>query len=189
MSTRVFYAYLFKENAEFKDLYEARKYLNELREKFVKWASTDMINWTSFIEKDFISRIKQLENDTKNPEKGGVLDYQLQCVIFPREVDGVNYIALQFFPSNHAVKFLKEHVKLREFWYENQTDEGFELPDWELRSKFWDAVYDEYWTPNKAGFVCDIYDGTDFGMSDQMIRNLEELESKQKGTESCSDTN
>ena len=50
MSMRVFYAYLFKENAEFKDLYEARKYLNELIEEFVKWAPTDMINWTSFIE-------------------------------------------------------------------------------------------------------------------------------------------
>jgi hypothetical protein len=33
MSMRVFYAYLFKENAEFKDLYEARKYLNDLRKK------------------------------------------------------------------------------------------------------------------------------------------------------------
>lgn len=182
MSMRVFYAYLFKENAEFKDLYEARKYLNELREQFVEWAPTEMIKWSWPMEKDFIGRINQLQEDTKNPEKGGVWDYQLQCVIFPREVNGVNYIALQFFPSNATAKFLKKHVKLREFWYQDQVDaedEDGNIPlDWELRDVFWNAIYDKYWTPNKAGFVCDIYDGTDFGMSDKMIRNLEKLENK-----------
>lgn len=178
MSMRVFYAYLFKKNAEFKDLYEAQKYLNELREQFVEWAPTEMIRWSWPMEKDFIGRINQLQEDTKNPEKGGVWDYQLQCVIFPREVNGVNYIALQFFPSNATAKFLKKYVKLREFWYQDQTDDGFDLPDWKFRSEFWNAVYDKYCTPNKAGFVCDIYDGTNFGMSDKMIRNLEKLESK-----------
>lgn len=182
MSMRVFYAYLFKGDAEFRDLYEARKYLNELRKKFVKWVPTEMIMWSKPMEKDFIGRINQLQEDTQNPEKGGVWDYQLQCVIFPREVNGVNYIALQFFPSNAAVKFLKKHVKLPEFWYQDQVDaedEDGNIPlDWELRSEFWNSVYEDFYTPNKAGFVCDIYDGTDFGMSDEMIRNLEKLESK-----------
>lgn len=192
MSMRVFYAYLFKENAEFKDIYEARKYLNELKEKFIEWVPHDMVKWSSMLhldEMNAFAMMRQLEKDTKDPTNGGIWDYQLQCTMFAREVEGTKYIAFQFFPSNRVVKFLEQEVKLREFWYENQTDEGFDLPDWELRSTFWNAVYDEYWTPSKAGFTCDIYDGTDFYTTDKIIRNFEKLESKTEEGETCSETN
>lgn len=113
MSMKVFHAYLFKENAEFKDLQEARQYINDLREKFIKWVPTDMIKWTTIMKLSRAEQMEKLEKDTQDPEIGGVWDYQLQCVMFAREVDGVNYIALQFFPSRPVVKFLKENVKLR----------------------------------------------------------------------------
>ena len=168
MSMRVFYAYLFKENAEFADVDRAREYLVDLREKFIKWVPKDMLRWDSFYRnmKDQFDVIKALEKDTKQPEKGGIWDYQLQAVIFAKTLDGVNYVAIQFFPSNGTVKFLRENVKLREFWYENQTDEGFDLPDWEEREKFWEAVYDKCWTASEVGLSCDIYDGNNFRVTD-----------------------
>lgn len=168
MSMKVFHAYLFKENAEFGDVDKAREYLADLREKFIEWVPKDMLRWDSFY-KDLEGRfdvMKAIENDTKDPFKGGVWGYQLQAVVFPKTVDGVNYIAIQFFPSNGVVKFLRENVKLREFWYENQTDDGFDLPDYPLRGKFWDAVYDSCGVPSERGFTCDVYDGTSFRVTD-----------------------
>lgn len=175
MSMKVFYAYLFKENATFNDLQEARKYINELRNKFIKWVPTDMVKWPKLLELDRLERMEQLEKDTKDPTIGGLWDYQLQCTMFAKELDGVNYIAFQFFPSRPVAKFLEENVKLREFWYENQTDEGFDLPDWEFRGKFWNAVYDTYWTPSQAGFACDIYDGTQFVTTSNIMSELDAL--------------
>jgi hypothetical protein len=168
MSMRVFHAYLFKENAEFCDVDKARAYLADLREKFIKWVPKDMIRWDSFYRNlnDQIDVIKALEKDTKDPCNGGVWDYQLQATVFPKTLDGVNYIAIQFFPSNGVVKFLKENVKLREFWYENQTDDGFDLPDYPLREKFWKMVYDGCGVPSERGLNCDIYDGTNFRVTD-----------------------
>ena len=172
MSTKVFYAFLFKENAEFGDLDKAREYLADLREKFIKWVPKDMLRWEGFHKdvNDLLDVIRAIEEDTKNPFKGGVWDYQLQAVVFPRTLDGVNYIAIQFFPSNGVVKFLRENVKLREFWYENQTDDGFDLPDYELRGNFWEMVYDGCGVPSERGFTCDIYDGTNFRVTDTIAR-------------------
>lgn len=175
MSMRVFHAYLFKENAEFNDINEARKYVRNLADEYVKWVAKDMVKWETLLKLDRFEQMKKLESDTKDPEKGGVWDYQLQCTMFARELNGVNYIALQFFPSNPVAKFLKEHVKLREFWYENQTDEGFDLPDWELRTDFWNKVYDEAWSPSQAGFSCDIYDGTDFRTTHKIMAEFSKL--------------
>jgi len=180
MSMRVLYAYLFKENAEFKDIQEARQYINDLREKFIKWVPTDMIKWTTIMKLSRAEQMEKLEKDTQDPEIGGVWDYQLQCVMFAREVDGVNYIALQFFPSRPVVKFLKENVNLREFWYENQTDEGFDLPDWEFRRTFWNTVYHKYWTSSQAGFACDIYNGTEWNTTSSIMSELAVLADKQK---------
>ena len=177
MSMRVFYAYLFKENADFSDVDKAREYLADLREKFKKWVPKDMLRWDSFVDKmeTQCDVIDQLENDTKQPFKGGVWDYQLQAVIFTKTFDGVNYIAIQFFPSNSTAKFLKENVKLREFWYENQTDEGFDLSDWEEREKFWEAVYEKSGIASELGLVYDIYDGDNFRVSDAIAREFWQL--------------
>lgn len=183
MSMRVFYAYLFRENATFNDIQEARTYINELRNKFIKWVPSDMVKMPELpkvLEFDHYEQMKQLEDDTKDPSNDGAWDYQLQCTMFAREIDGVNYIAFQFFPSRRAVKFLEENVMLREFWYENQTDEGFDLPDWEFRSKFWNTVYSNYWNPAQAGFACDIYDGTQFATTSYIIRELNALIETQK---------
>lgn len=183
MSMRVFHAYLFKENAEFKDINEARKYIRDLEKDYVKWVAKDMSKWTTILKLDRFEQMKKLQSDTKNQEIGGVWDYQLQCIMIAKEVDGVNYIAFQFFPSNPAAKFLREHVKLREFWYENQTDEGFDLPDWDFRRKFWDEVYNDVSSPSKVGFVCDIYDGTNFRTTHDIISELSKLTKPQKEEE------
>lgn len=173
MSTKVFYAYLFKENAEFGDLEKARAYLADLREKFIEWVPKDMIRWEAFHKddvNDMLDVIRAIEKDTKDPFKGGVWDYQLQATVFAKTLDGVNYIAFQFFPSNGVVKFLKENVKLREFWYENQTDDGFDLPDYPLREKFWETVYDKCGIPSECGLNYNIYDGTSFRVTDTIAR-------------------
>ena len=188
MSMKVFYAYLFKENAEFADVDRAREYLADLREKFIEWVPKDMLRWDSFYRdmKTEFDVIEALEKDTKDPRKGGVWDYQLQAVVFPKTVDGVNYVAIQFFPSNSTAKFLKENVKLRPFWYENQTDEGFDLPDWEEREKFWEAVYEKCRPASEAGLCCDIYDGNNFMVTDTIAREfwrLKEEKSKEKSEE------
>ena len=185
---KVFYAYLFKENADFADVDRAREYLAELREKFIEWVPKDMLRWDSFYRdmKTEFDVIEALEKDTKDPRKGGVWDYQLQAVVFPKTVDGVNYVAIQFFPSNSTAKFLKENVKLRPFWYENQTDEGFDLPDWENREKFWEAVYEKCRPASEAGLCCDIYDGNNFMVTDTIAREfwrLKEEKSKEKSEE------
>lgn len=180
MSMRVFYAYLFKENATFNDLQDARTYINELRNKFIKWVPKDMVKCPKLLELDRVERMKRLEEDTKDQSIGGTWDYQLQCTMFAREIDGVNYIAFQFFPSRPVAKFLEENVKLREFWYENQTDDGFDLPDWEFRGNFWNTVYDTCWTPAQAGFACDIYDGTQFATTRSIMSELEVLIEKQE---------
>lgn len=183
MSMRVFYAYLFKENADFSDVDKARAYLADLREKFIKWVPKDMLRWDFFYRnmKDQLDVIKALKHDTKDPFNGGVWDYQLQATVFPKTVDGVNYVAIQFFPSNGVVKFLKDNVKLREFWYENQTDEGFDLPDYPLREKFWETVYEGSGVPCEVGLNCDIYDGSSFRVTDTIAREFWRLkEAKEK---------
>jgi hypothetical protein len=188
MSMKVFYAYLFKENAEFADVDRARAYLADLRKKFIEWVPTDMLRWDSFYRdmKTEFDVIEALEKDTKQSYKGGVWDYQLQAVIFAKTIDGVNYVAIQFFPSNSTAKFLKENVKLRPFWYENQTDEGFDLPDWEEREKFWEAVYEKCRPASEVGLSCDIYDGNNFMVTDTIAREfwrLKEEKSKEKSEE------
>ena len=183
MSMRVFHAYLFKENAEFKDIAEARKYIRDLQKEYVKWVAKDMSTWTTILKLDYFEQMKKLQSDTKNTEIGGVWDFQLQCIMIAKEVDGVNYIAFQFFPSNPAAKFLREHVKLREFWYENQTDEGFDLPDWDFRRKFWDEVYSDVSSPSQVGFACDIYDGTNFRTTHEIMSELSKLTKPQKKEE------
>lgn len=189
MSMKVFYAYLFKENADFSDVDRARAYLADLREKFIKWVPKDMLRWDCFYRnmKDQFDVIKAIEHDTKDPFNGGVWDYQLQATVFPKTVDGVNYVAIQFFPSNGVVKFLRDNVKLREFWYENQTDEGFDLPDYPLREKFWETVYEKFGTPSELGLNCDIYDGSSFRVTDAIAREFwrlkEAKEKKSKGKE------
>lgn len=188
MSMRVFYAYLFKENADFSDVDKAREYLADLREKFIEWVPKDMLRWDSFYRniKDHIEVIEAIERDTKVPFNDGVWDYQLQAVVFPRTVDGVNYVAIQFFPSKGVVKFLEENVKLREFWYENQTDEGFDLPDYPLREKFWETVYEKFSVPSEAGLNCDIYDGNNFLVTHKIAREfwrLKEAKEKKKSKE------
>lgn len=186
MSMRVFYAYLFKENAEFGDVDKAREYLADLREKFIEWVPKDMLRWDWFYRnmKDQLDVIEALEKDTKDPYKEGVWDYQLQAVVFPRTVDGVNYVAIQFFPSNGVVKFLKENVNLREFWYENQTDDGFDLPDYPLREKFWEAVYEKCRAASETGLCCDIYDGNNFRVTDTIAREFWRLkEAREKKSE------
>ena len=60
------------------------------------------------------------------------------------------------------------------------TDEGFDLPDWEQREKFWQTVYDKYWTSSQAGFVCDIYNGTEWNTTGSIMRELAVLADKQK---------
>ena len=182
MSMRVFYAYLFKENAEFGDVDKARAYLTDLREKFIKWVPTDMIRWDSFYKdmRGTFDVIRELEKSTKQPLAGEVWDYQLQATVFPKTIDGVNYIAIQFFPANSVVKFLRENVKLREFWYENQTDEGFDLPDYPLREKFWEMVYDESGIPSECGFNCDIYDGTNFRVTGEIAMEFWKLRKEKK---------
>ncbi len=188
MSMKVFYAYLFKENAEFADVDRAREYLADLREKFIEWVPKDMLRWDCFyrnMEGEF-DVIEALEKDTKDPRKGGVWDYQLQAVVFAKTIDGVNYVAIQFFPSNSTAKFLKENVNLRPFWYENQTDEGFDLPDWEDREKFWEAVYEKCRPASEVGLCCDIYDGNNFRVTDTIAREfwrLKEEKSKEKSEE------
>lgn len=180
---KVFYAYLFKENAEFGDVDKARAYLADLRQKFIEWVPKDMLRWDWFYKNlnDHLDVIHAIEKDTKDPFNGGVWDYQLQATVFPRTVDGVNYVAIQFFPSNGVVKFLKENVKLRQFWYENQTDDGFDLPDYPLREKFWETVYDSYGVPCEVGLNCDIYDGRSFRVTDKIAREFWRLkESKEK---------
>ena len=72
MSMRVFYAYLFKENATFNDLQEARTYINELRNKFIKWVPTDMVKLPKLLELDRLERMERLEKDTKDPSIGGL---------------------------------------------------------------------------------------------------------------------
>lgn len=183
MSMRVFYAYLFKEDARFEDLAEVQTYLNDLKVEFLKWVPEHMLKWP-IAEKvtETYERIKRLEKDTKSMENGGVWDYQLTCTVYCKTVEGKNYIALQFFPSSWGNQFLKEHVKLREFWYENQTDEGFDLPDYELREKFWKAVFDKYWYPSEAGLDFTFYDGTNWSTSHKIIANLEKLEKSRKET-------
>lgn len=175
---RVFHAYLFKENAGFNDIQAARQYLSDLTEKYIKWVARDMKKWPSLLKLDRFEQMKKLQEDTTSETNGGVWDYQLQCTMFAREVDGVNYIALQFFPSNPVAKFLRENVKLREFWYENQTDEGFDLPDWEFRSKFWEEVYSKCTSASKAGFSCDIYNG-DFMTTHAIMVELARITEKQ----------
>lgn len=187
MSMRVFYAYLFKENAEFGDVDKAIEYLADLREKFIEWVPKDMLRWDSFYKddvNDMLDVIRAIEKDTKDPFKGGVWDYQLQATVFAKTLDGVNYIAFQFFPSNGVVKFLKENVKLREFWYENQTDDGFDLPDYPLREKFWETVYDKCGIPSECGLNCNIYDGISIRVTDTIAREFWRLkEAREKKSE------
>ena len=181
MSTKVYYAYLFKENAEFKDVWEAQKWVNQLRKKFIEWAPKELARWDYNLKYDHFDRIKCLEEETKDPRKGGIWDLQLQTLIYCREVDGVNYIAIQFFPSNATARFLHDHVKLREFWYQDQVDnEEGDPEDYELRGRFWNEVFDKCWTPCNVGLACDIYDGTQWNTTCEIIQALEKIKPSPK---------
>ena len=80
-------------------------------------------------------------------------------------------------------------MKLREFWYENQTDDGFDLPDYELRWKFWDTVYDKCGIPSECGLNYDIYDGTSFRVTDTIAREYCQMVRSKEGKDVQEDGN
>ena len=179
MSTKVYYAYLFKENAEFKDVWEAHKWVNQLKKKFIEWAPKELARWDYYLKYDHFDRIKHLEQDTKDPRKGGIWDLQLQTLIYCREVDGVNYIVIRFFPSNATARFLRDTVKLREFWYQDQVDnEDGDPEDYELRGRFWYEVFKDSYTD--VGLACDIYDGNQWNTTCEIIMGLEKIKPSPK---------
>lgn len=77
MSMKVFYAYLFKENAEFGDVDKAREYLDDLREKFIGWVPKDMLRWDWFYKdiNDILDVIKTVEKDTKRSRRKSVMHW------------------------------------------------------------------------------------------------------------------
>lgn len=181
MSMRVFYAYMYKDHADFSDVYGAQRYLSDIREKFIEWAASDMLRWPSLLSLDHFDRMRRLEADTKDPTIGGIWDYQLQCSIFCRTFEGVNYIVLHFAPSRPAAKFLSKFIKLPEFWYQDQVDNEDGVPDdYELRSMFWNSVYEKCQPDSVLALSYDIYDGNNFDTTCRIISELERLESKTK---------
>lgn len=163
MSTKIYNAYLFKRDSDFSDLENVQNYLNDLKSKYVDWVAKDMSRFDNLFSLDSDEIMQSLEKSSSNVDGFHFLDYSLDCIVYSKKFDGHNYIAIQFFPSRASQRFISEHVQLKDFHYQDQTDDEQENePDWEERKRFWDAVFDKNWTAAENGLGYVFYSGREW---------------------------
>ena len=168
MSMTIPDAYLYKKNADFNDLTQCVYDLTDLKKQYRKWLINEFVEHkymhediypTGDYHKDWENCHKlaqEIHDKSQCVERGVGFDISFDATVYCREMNGVNFIVVQFFPATHAQDFLRQTkpIKWPEYWFTNQCEDGCEdIPDYEERRDFYENhLFEKSRIPSENGF-------------------------------------
>lgn len=196
MSMTIPDAYLYKKNANFNDLTQCVYDLTDLKKQYRKWLINEFVEHeymhrdiypTGDDKKDWENQRKfalEIQRKSESCERGVGFDISFDATIYCREVNGVNFIVIQFFPGLHAQEFLNEvkPIKWPEYWFTNQCEDGCEdIPDYEERREFYENhLFEKSGLPCENGFNFELVSLSSWEIFHMIYEVGEKLEEKIK---------
>ena len=161
MSMNVWNAYLFgRLNA--KTVADCVKWLGEAKKAYYEYLVDNMGKYLqNFVDEgkslhDFAQRVR---DDILSPERSKFfsVDLDVSVIMYQKK------IVLLFWPqSMFANEFLKERTAgLQEWWYTNQTDDGWDDPNYRQREKFWESFGDDFRKFSDGSFIYELFEKTE----------------------------
>ena len=184
MSSCIYPAYLYKDNATFEDVEKLIKELRQIREQFVDYIVKEMLN-TSYIKslltseyltspKDYHDNQKifelrdRIKKDTASYERGMMLDCSCNVTVYFHN----NKIVVHEFSSSLTKDFLKEKFKYPDYSLydiyagDEEITEEMEKEYSEKRD-FYDSLFSDTGIPSNVGLVFEIF-------NNEMIYDIED---------------
>lgn len=184
MSSFIYPAYLYKDNATFEDIEKLIKELRQIREQFVDYIVKEMLN-TSYIRslltseyltspKDYHDNQKifelrdRIKKDTSSYERGMLLDCSCNVTVYFHN----NKIVVHEFSSSLTKDFLKEKFKYPDYSLydiyagDEEITEEMEKEYSEKRD-FYDSLFSDTGIPSNVGLVFEIF-------NNEMIYDIED---------------
>ena len=174
MSSCIYPAYLYKDNAKFEDVEKLIKELRQIREQFVDYVVKEMLN-TSYIKslltseyltspEEYYNNQKifelrdQIKKDTLSYEKGMILDCSCNVTVYFHN----NKIVVHEFSSSLTKNFLKEKFKYPDYSLydiyagDDEVTEEMEKEYSEKRD-FYNSLFSDTGIPSNVGLVFEFY--------------------------------
>ena len=174
MSSCIYPAYLYKDNAKFEDVEKLIKELRQIREQFVDYVVKEMLN-TSYIKslltseyltspEEYYNNQKifelrdQIKKDTLSYEKGMILDCSCNVTVYFHN----NKIVVHEFSSSLTKNFLKEKFKYPDYSLydiyagDDEVTEEMEKEYSEKRD-FYNSLFSDTGLPSNVGLVFEFY--------------------------------
>lgn len=184
MSSFIYPAYLYKDNATFEDIEKLIKELRQIREQFVDYAVKEMLN-TSYIKSTLTSEYftnphdyhygckvfefrDRIKKDTESCERGHILDCSCNVTCYFHN----NKIVVHEFSSSLTKNFLKEKFKYPDYSLydiyagDEEITEEMEKEYSEKRD-FYDSLFSDTGIPSNVGLVFEIF-------NNEMIYDIED---------------
>ena len=174
MSSYIYPAYLYKDNATFEDVEKLIRELRQIREQFVDYVVKEMLN-TSYIKslltskyltspKDYHDNRKvfelrdQIMKDTSSYERGMILDCSCNVTVYFHN----NKIVVHEFSSSLTKNFLKENFKYPDYslWdiYAGDDEITEEMEkEYSEKQDFYDSLFSDTGIPSNVGLVFEFY--------------------------------
>lgn len=174
MSSYIYPAYLYKDNAKFEDVEKLIKELRQIREQFVDYVVKEMLN-TSYIKSLLISEYftspeeyynnqkifelrDQIKKDTSSYERGMLLDCSCNVTVYFH-----NYkIVVHEFSSSLTKNFLKEKFKYPDYSLydiyagDDEVTEEMEK-EYSEKKDFYNSLFSDTGIPSNVGLVFEFY--------------------------------
>lgn len=174
MSSCIYPAYLYKDNAKFEDVEKLIKELRQIREQFVDYVVKEMLN-TSYIKslltseyltspEEYYNNQKifelrdQIKKDTLSYEKGMILDCSCNVTVYFHN----NKIVVHEFSNSLTKNFLKEKFKYPDYSLydiyagDDEVTEEMEKEYSEKRD-FYNSLFSDTGIPSNVGLVFEFY--------------------------------
>lgn len=184
MSSYIYPAYLYKDNATFEDIEKLIKELRQIREQFVDYIVKEMLNKSyikSLLTSEYLTSPKdyhdnqkifelrdRIKKDTSSYEKGMLLDCSCNVTIYFHN----NKIVVHEFSSSLTKDFLKEKFKYPDYSLydiyagDEEITEEMEKEYSEKRD-FYDSLFSDTGIPSNVGLVFEIF-------NNEMIYDIED---------------
>ena len=184
MSSCIYPAYLYKDNATFEDIEKLIKELRQIREQFGDYIVKEMLN-TSYIKslltseyltspEDYHDNQKifelrdRIKKDTASYERGMLLDCSCNVTVYFHN----NKIVVHEFSSSLTKDFLKEKFKYPDYSLydiyagDEEITEEMER-EYSEKQDFYDSLFSDTGIPSNVGLVFEIF-------NNEMIYDIED---------------
>lgn len=174
MSSCIYPAYLYKDNATFEDVEKLIKELRQIREQFGDYVVKEMLN-TSYIKSLLTSKYltspenyhdnqkifelrDRIKKDTASYERGMLLDCSCNVTIYFHN----NKIVVHEFSSSLTKDFLKERFKYPDYSLydiyagDEEITEEMER-EYSEKQDFYDSLFSDTGIPSNVGLVFEFY--------------------------------